>query len=51
MKMDLTDKIALITGAAGQLGRVMVRTLAECGADVVIHYRGAKPRQKSFSAK
>lgn len=41
MKLNLTDQIALITGAAGQLGRVMVRTLAECGADVVIHYRGS----------
>jgi len=38
MKIDLTGKIALVTGATGQLGRVMVRTLAECGADVVIHY-------------
>ncbi|EGG31643.1 SDR family NAD(P)-dependent oxidoreductase [Paenibacillus sp. HGF5] len=41
MKLDLTNQIALVTGAAGQLGRVMVRTLAECGADVVIHYRGS----------
>lgn len=38
MKIDLTGKIALITGATGQLGRVMVRTLAQCGADMVIHY-------------
>jgi len=38
MNIDLTGKIALVTGATGQLGRVMVRTLAECGADMVIHY-------------
>ncbi len=38
MKIDLSGKIALITGASGQLGRVMTRTLARCGADVVIHY-------------
>ena len=38
MNIDLTGKIALVTGATGQLGRVMARTLAECGADVVIHY-------------
>ncbi|MFF2483415.1 SDR family NAD(P)-dependent oxidoreductase [Paenibacillus sp. NPDC058071] len=38
MKVDLTDRVALITGATGDLGRVMVRTLAACGADVVIHY-------------
>ncbi|WEK55877.1 MAG: SDR family oxidoreductase [Candidatus Cohnella colombiensis] len=39
MKIDLTNKIALITGATGQLGRVMARTLASCGADIAIHYR------------
>lgn len=39
MVIDLTDKVALVTGATGQLGRVMVRSLASCGADVVIHYR------------
>jgi len=38
MNIDLTGKIALVTGATGQLGRVMIRTLAECGADMVIHY-------------
>ncbi|SFE88137.1 3-oxoacyl-[acyl-carrier protein] reductase [Paenibacillus algorifonticola] len=39
LQLDLTGKIALVTGATGDLGRVMVRTLADCGADVVIHYR------------
>lgn len=38
MKIDLTGKIAIVTGATGELGRVMVRTLAQCGADVAIHY-------------
>ncbi|UOF89120.1 SDR family oxidoreductase [Fodinisporobacter ferrooxydans] len=38
MKIDLSNKTALVTGASGQLGRVMARTLASCGADVVIHY-------------
>ncbi len=38
LTLDLTNKIAVVTGATGQLGRVMVRTLAECGADVAIHY-------------
>lgn len=46
MNIDLLKKIAIVTGGAGELGRVMVRILAKCGADVVIHYRssGAKPR-------
>lgn len=38
MDINLKGKVALITGATGDLGRVMVRTLAGCGADVIIHY-------------
>src|SRR6188472_3967194 len=38
LKIDLSGKLALLTGASGQLGRVMARTLAECGADLVLHY-------------
>lgn len=40
LNIDLTGRTALVTGATGQLGRVMARTLASCGADIVIHYRG-----------
>lgn len=39
--IDLTGKVALITGATGELGRVMTRTLAGCGARVAIHYHHA----------
>ncbi|MCZ8511539.1 SDR family oxidoreductase [Paenibacillus filicis] len=38
MNIDLRGQTALITGASGQLGRVMARTLARCGADIIIHY-------------
>ena len=38
LSLDLSGKIAVVTGATGQLGRVMVRTLAQCGADVAINY-------------
>lgn len=38
MKIDLEGKVALVTGSTGDLGRVMVRTLASCGADMIIHY-------------
>lgn len=39
MRIDLSNRVAVVTGGAGQLGRVMVRTLAGCGADVAVHYR------------
>ncbi|PYI55220.1 SDR family NAD(P)-dependent oxidoreductase [Paenibacillus flagellatus] len=38
VQIDLSGKTALVTGATGQLGRVMARTLASCGASVAIHY-------------
>jgi 3-oxoacyl-[acyl-carrier protein] reductase len=38
LQINLEGKTALVTGATGQLGRVMVRTLAHAGADVAIHY-------------
>jgi 3-oxoacyl-[acyl-carrier protein] reductase len=38
MNIDLSGKIALVTGGSGELGREMVRTLAECGANVAIHF-------------
>lgn len=38
LNIDLTGHLALVTGGTGQLGRVMVRTLAEAGAGVVVHY-------------
>jgi len=38
LKIDLTGKTAVVTGATGGLGRTMVRTLASCGADVAVHY-------------
>lgn len=38
LQIDLSGKTALLTGASGQLGRVMARTLARSGADLVLHY-------------
>lgn len=38
ISIDLSEKTALVTGATGQLGRVMARTLAEAGADIILHY-------------
>ncbi len=38
MHIDLSNKVALVTGASGELGRTIARTLAGCGADVAVHY-------------
>jgi 3-oxoacyl-[acyl-carrier protein] reductase len=38
LTIDLSGQVALVTGATGELGRVMVRTFADCGAGVVVHY-------------
>lgn len=51
LTLDLTHKIAVVTGATGQLGRVMVRTLAECGADVAIHYLQNADKAASLKAE
>ncbi|MFA6111493.1 MAG: SDR family NAD(P)-dependent oxidoreductase [Candidatus Latescibacterota bacterium] len=39
MKIDLSDRIAVVTGAGGALGRTIARTLGACGADVAAHYQ------------
>ena len=36
--MDLTGKVALVTGSAKRVGRAIAEGLAEAGADIVIHY-------------
>jgi 3-oxoacyl-[acyl-carrier protein] reductase len=42
LSIDLSNRTALITGATGQLGHVMARTLAQCGANVALHYRSSR---------
>jgi 3-oxoacyl-[acyl-carrier protein] reductase len=48
MKIDLLNKLAVITGASGELGRVITRTLADCGADVVIHYHHGQAKAEAL---
>jgi 3-oxoacyl-[acyl-carrier protein] reductase len=38
LHIDLAEKIAVVTGGSGELGRMIVRVLAGCGAAVAIHY-------------
>jgi 3-oxoacyl-[acyl-carrier protein] reductase len=49
MEIDLRDKIVLVTGATGQLGRTMAQTLASCGAVVFIHYRQNAAKAEELS--
>lgn len=51
LTLDLSGKIALVTGASGQLGRVMARTLAQCGADVALHYRHNQAQAEALRAE
>ncbi|MCM3132824.1 SDR family oxidoreductase [Paenibacillus polysaccharolyticus] len=48
MKLDLTGKTALVTGATGQLGRVIARTLAACGANLALHYINNQMKAKEL---
>ncbi len=48
---DLRGKTALLTGATGQLGRVMAASLADCGADMILCYRSNREKAEELKAK
>jgi len=51
MQIDLSSKTAVVTGATGELGRTLIRTLASCGADVAIHFHSNRARAEELSAE
>jgi len=44
LTLDLSGRVAVVTGGSGELGRVMCRTLAACGAPVAVHYNRGRDR-------
>ena len=51
LSINLAGKIAVVTGASGELGRVMCRTLADCGADIAIHYFRNKQKAEALATE
>ena len=49
--MDLTQKVALVTGASRGIGAAVAQLLAEAGADVVINYRSKGPRAEEVAVQ
>jgi 3-oxoacyl-[acyl-carrier protein] reductase len=51
LSIDLSNKVAVITGATGELGRAMVRTMAGAGANIAICYYKNKAKARELLAE
>jgi 3-oxoacyl-[acyl-carrier protein] reductase len=49
LRLSLAGRVALVTGAGGELGRVIARTFAVCGADVIVHYLRSQERAEGLA--
>ncbi len=45
MRIDLSDKVALVTGSARRVGRVIALELAQQGANILVHYHRAEAQE------
>lgn len=48
--MDLTDKVALVTGAGQRVGRAIALGLAERGMSILVHYRSSETEARQTLA-
>lgn len=51
MRINLSGKVALVTGSSRGIGRATALELAECGAQVVINYRHRKAEAEAVVAE
>jgi 3-oxoacyl-[acyl-carrier protein] reductase len=51
MTINLLGQTALITGATGELGRVIASTLAESGADIAVHFHSNADKAAALVAE
>ncbi len=51
LNIDLQGRIAVVTGATGELGHIISRTFAQCGADVAIHYHQSAERAQALAGE
>jgi NAD(P)-dependent dehydrogenase (short-subunit alcohol dehydrogenase family) len=49
--LDLTGKVALVTGASAGIGAGIARRLAEAGAAVAVHYRSGREEAEALVAR
>ncbi|GAG73385.1 unnamed protein product, partial [marine sediment metagenome] len=49
--MDLTNKVALVTGASRGIGREIALTLAKAGSNVVVNYSKSEKQAKELVDK
>ncbi len=49
--LDLSSRVAIVTGASAGIGAGIARRLAEAGAAVAVHYRGGKTEAEAIASE